>query len=172
MINKEINKFIEQTYRLKTMVRYNNTPRIKSESVAEHMYFVTLTVYKLYEYYDFDLPTALKMALFHDIPEIYLSDIPSNTKTMFPELREINKKNLKKAIDFIDPTMAPFIEAYELQETVEAKIVKLADLLSVVQYTSLESKLGNAYMQSINKEARATINDLYKKLEPVNTELN
>ncbi|NJR72716.1 MAG: HD domain-containing protein [Scytonema sp. CRU_2_7] len=162
---KTIEKFLEETYHLKTLIRYNNTPRLLNESIAEHMYYVALIVYKLYEFYTFDLSVALKIALFHDIPEIYLSDMPSNTKKMFPEMKKAVQDNQKKASDLIDPTMTPFIEQYETQSSSEAKIVKLADLLSVIQYTSVEASLGNKYMDRICKSTKILVDEMYTQID-------
>ena len=164
-MQKKMEEFLIQTYRLKTLIRYNNTPRIVNESIAEHMYYVTLIVYKLYEHYKFDLPVAMKMALFHDIPEIFLSDIPNDTKTMFPEMGELSRKNAEKASNMIDPTMTPFIVEYENQKNTESKIVKLADVLSVLQYTQQEAKLGNKYMEKIHKLTKDMLTGLYSDLE-------
>jgi len=148
-MNIKTAKFLKDTYRLKTLIRYNNTPRVTNESVAEHSFFTTLIVYRLYDEYDFDLYIALKMALFHDIPESNLSDIPNNTKLMFPEIAKAIKDHQKAASDMIDPSMTPLIEDFENQTTKEAHIVRLADLMSILQYTKYESDLGNRYMKSI-----------------------
>ncbi len=164
----KLETFLENTYNLKTLIRYNNTPRILHESIAEHMYFVALTVYELYHIYTFDLLVALKMALFHDIPEIFLSDIPSNTKKMFPDMEEVSRKNQEKAINLIDSTMSPFVDSYEHQNTFEAKIVKLADILSVLQYTKMESNLGNLYMRKIYETTKPIAQDLIKKITQEN----
>ena len=165
MTNRMMMQFLSETYRLKTLIRYNNTPRIENESVAEHMYFVAIIVYKLYDVFDFDLHIALRMALFHDIPEIYLSDMPNNTKSMFPGIAKSVKQCQNAASDMLDPTMTPLIDDYENQKTLEARIVKLADLMSILQYTRQESKLGNEYMERIFKEVKPLVDKQFKKLE-------
>jgi len=165
MTRTQMMKFLSETYKLKTLIRYNNTPRLVKESVAEHSYFVTLTVYKLYDVYKFDLLIALKMALFHDVPEIYLSDMPNNTKITFPEIAAAVKNSYPSASDMLDPTMTPLIDDYENQKTLEAKIVKLADILSILQYTRQEVKLGNQYMKTIYDGTQKIANKIYKQLE-------
>lgn len=165
MVNKDLDKFLEETYKLKRMIRYNNTPRVIDESVAEHSYFVALIVYRLYEDYDFDLHIALQMALFHDLPEIFLSDVPNNTKAMFPKLKEIMESYEFDAINMLDPSMTGFIRDYAEQKTLESMIVRAADMLSIIQYTSQEAELGNAYMGRIRDDVKPLVKKIFKALE-------
>ena len=88
MINKII-KELEKLYSLKHIIRYNNLPRIKDESVAEHSYFVALIVARLHQYYNFNLEKALLMAIVHDIFEVHISDVPRNVKMNYPKLKNI-----------------------------------------------------------------------------------
>jgi putative hydrolase of HD superfamily len=165
MNKKEMDKFLNETYKLKSLMRYNTTPRLVNESIAEHMFFVTIIVHKLYDYYSFDLHIAMKMAVFHDIPEIFLSDVPYSTKVMFPEIGKIFKKHSKQASDMLDPSITPIIEMYEKQDTLEARIVKFADVLSIIQYTRQEVMLGNMYMKVIYEETQEIIEDMVEALK-------
>lgn len=165
MTTKKFRAFLETIYKLKTLIRYNNTPRIMNESVAEHMYFVAMIVYRLYDDYDFDLYIALRMSLFHDIPEVHLSDMPNNTKEMFPEIAAAVKKSQKSASDMIDSAMTPLVEDYENQSTKEAKIVKMADILSILQYTGQEKNLGNEYMRKIYNRVVTIADKCFDEIE-------
>jgi 5'-deoxynucleotidase YfbR-like HD superfamily hydrolase len=105
------------------------------------------------------------MALFHDISEVLLSDTPHNTKKMFPKIAVAVKDCQKPAINMIDPSMIGIIENYDDQKTIEARIVKIADILSVIQYTRQEVSLGNKYMRRILDESISYTQKLYKKVE-------
>lgn len=61
---------IKDLYALKNITRFNNLSRINDESVAEHGFFVSLIVARLYRKYNFNLGKALLMATIHDIFEI------------------------------------------------------------------------------------------------------
>ncbi|MCH8311162.1 MAG: Uma2 family endonuclease [Chloroflexi bacterium] len=76
----------DMLYRLAYLTRYSNMPRVKDESVAEHCFFVALKVIGLAKEYDFNVGSAVTMAIIHDLPEIYLSDMTWETKTAFPDL--------------------------------------------------------------------------------------
>jgi len=152
-MNKLID-FIHQIYILRDLERYNNTMRIKSESVAEHSAFVTLIVLKLYEEYTFDLQKALIMAITHDVPEVLITDVPHNVKRRFPKVKEAVKNEEVAIFDSIFPQYTKLFKDLEEDTTVEAKIVVLADILSCVQYSTSEVKLGNTgYMSKVLQES-------------------
>ena len=152
-MNKLID-FIHQIYILRDLERYNNTMRIKSESVAEHSAFVTLIVLKLYEEYTFDLQKALIMAITHDVPEVLITDVPHNVKRRFPKVKEAVKNEEVAIFDSIFPQYTKLFKDLEEDTTVEAKIVVLADILSCVQYSTSEVKLGNiGYMSKVLQES-------------------
>ena len=159
-----IKEYIHKIYILRDLKRYNNSLRIKEESVAEHSAFVSLIVLKLSEEYTFDINAALKMALTHDLSEIYVTDIPHNVKDRFPHVKEaieIAEKNT-----FIKEF--PAISSYFLEllqgTSTEAKIVQYADVLSCQQYAKSEMKLGNKSMQRVYDESVERATELEKEL--------
>lgn len=146
---------LDKVYILRDIRRYNNIFKIQDESVAEHSFFVALTLLLLSKYYAFDVVTALKMALVHDLAEIDVTDVPHNVKQRFPKLQEVLEECEIKAIEKYD--RREFVELNkELLEgkTFEAKIVKFADNLSCVQYSGNEIKLGNTgYMNDVYEKS-------------------
>ena len=129
---------LDVLYKLKSLIRYNTLNRIKDESVAEHMYFTAIISMQIC--HQFNIPefesVAIKAALMHDIPELWLSDVPHDVKENIPTLKEIIEKE------------EAFILAkefcYQLPDTQILKtILKLADIKSVMQYVNSERQLGN-----------------------------
>lgn len=163
---KEINHFITEIYGLKHIIRYNNIPKITNESVAEHTFFVTAIVLKLNNYYKFNLEKALVMATIHDFIETYISDIPRNVKNKYKKLNDVLVEVEKDAWNDIYPEYKIYIDELEENKTIEAKIVNLADTLSVLQYSSTEVKLGNeGYMKQVFIDINKKIN---KNIENIN----
>jgi len=161
----EVYNDLSELYTLKYIIRYNNLPRITKESVAEHSFFVSLIVLRLYKYYKFNLEKALSIAITHDIAEVYISDVPRNIKNKFKVLEkylnEIESKVLKEKF----PEYQSLVEEFNEEKTVESLIVSVADLLSVVQYASTEVKLGSKYyMPEVIKSSKIKINKTLKKL--------
>ena len=103
-----LSDFVDSIYTLKALTRYNNKFKIINESVAEHSFFVAVLVLKMYDDYNFNLKTALKMALIHDIPELHLSDVTHDVKKNFPKLaKEVLSLPIfpdMKTIDFLVST--------------------------------------------------------------------
>ena len=163
-IDKDTLRFMEDIYSLKLLVRYANTPRIKDETVAEHSAFVTLTVLKLHERFNFDLQKAMIMAITHDLPETYTSDIPHPVKRAFPMLDAA----LMEAEDFawkkFPEKWKTINDEMRALETPEALIVTIADVLSCVQYTAQEVALGNTAMRKVMKTSIERINVLLDTL--------
>lgn len=146
----ELQEFINDIYALKYIIRYNNLPKISEESVAEHSFFVASLVLKLHEDYEFNLEKALKMAITHDYVEIYISDVPRNVKNRYPVLNEALEAVESQAWKDLFPQFSSLNKEFEAKQTNESLIVKLADSLSIIQYTYSEVKLGNeGYMKSV-----------------------
>lgn len=166
MTLEEIKEFMSDIYALKYIIRYNNTPKIQNESVAEHSFFVASIILKLYEEYDFDLTKALIMSITHDYVEIYISDVPRNVKDRFPALNESLNIVESQAWRTFFPQFEKLIEEFEDKKTKEAKIVKLADSLSILQYTKTEVKLGNeGYMKLIYDTVQPQVKEDLKEIE-------
>ena len=163
---KELYAYINKIYILRDLKRYNNSLRIKEESVAEHLTFVSLIVLKLTEYYKFDIKVALIMALTHDISEIYVTDIPHNVKKRFNTVSKQIKLAEKEVFVSEFPNYYSFYEELEYGKTIESKIVELADVLSCLQYSNSEIVLGNkGYMVEVYKYSKKRINKLLKELK-------
>lgn len=159
--------------RLGEMIRYNNRAKIKQESVATHSWVAATSVIRICKY--FNIPKeirqeALELVVIHDVGELATNDIPYDFKINNPKL----KVYLEGAeIDFIEKNYPEFYDEYILLNKVEKEkttvgiLVKLADALSVYQYTKNELKLGNKTqeMQDIFDESEERVIRLVNELE-------
>lgn len=157
---------MKDIYLLKNLIRYNNKFRIKDESVAEHTSIVALNVLLLHHEYSFNLERALIMALIHDIPEVFITDITHDVKQKYPDLAEILKdKEFLVMKEYFSEYYDIFVE-FENSNTLEALIVKLADINSVTLYAENEIKLGNIdYMEDVIKESSKQKESILCKIE-------
>lgn len=141
--------------RLSNIIRYNNDPRIKGESVAEHSYFVTFYVMIFGDIVDnIDMERAMKLALIHDIEESISGDLPHTVKVKYPELNLAFEKMNLEITKEIFKGMDDYVELWkEVREckTKEAKLVLLADIVSAVLYSDNEVKMGNIFMKEIHE---------------------
>lgn len=160
-----IDEYYNTTYRLAYLIRYSNVPRIKDESVAEHSFFVSALVMHLSSKYSFDLGKALAIAICHDMPESVTNDISHETKKLFPEINSVLKKAEKEFASTLPSKIRESILSYD-EDSVEAKIVHLADAMQCYQYASNERDLGNnGYMLTVIESSTKRITKLTKELK-------
>lgn len=155
------------------IIRYNNRAKIKDENVAEHSFYVVSNVLKIISMFNLsdDIKyKALEFATVHDIPEMFTGDMPYDTK-----VSHVNLANLLQEAEIteLEKNMPEFLESYlqfikeENEETIPYLVTKLADTVSVLQYSNLEIDLGNqtADMKLINEGSIERVHDLIEKLE-------
>ena len=165
-----MNKILEnarQMYKLKNLVRYNNSTRIKDETVLEHTAAVSLIVLDLRNKYKFDVDKAIKLALVHDILESEISDIPYNVKSSYPAIaKSVKQSELDAMFKFSSTVKSLLNELDNNSNHIEQRIVKFADIISCKLYTEMEVSLGNTnYMQKVLDETNQRIIDFEKELE-------
>jgi len=142
--------FLEDIYRLAYIKRYSNVPKLHEESVAEHGFFVAAIVMKLHEEYEFDIGQALQIAISHDMPEIELNDCPHIIKEKYPEIAKAYQVSEEQVAKTLPKIARIGVYWYDAQDSTEAKIVLLADVLQCIQFSSVEIKLGNEdYMKVV-----------------------
>jgi len=157
---KNLIKFIfEQHNRLSCIMRFNNTPRLASESVCEHSYYVAFLSMLVGDYLEqeglkFDKTRLLRMALLHDVEEIISGDIIKVLKSGGFK-KELDKMNVS-SMEFLTGVLGEEGETYftlwqeaKRKETLEAKIIDLIDMVACVLYSVKEIHLGNKYFKEI-----------------------
>jgi len=156
MINSNLTTYLDSIDNLRHLVRYQTAPRVSSETVAEHSYFVSAYILKLHDYYEFDLTKALRMGLLHDFSEVFISDVPHPIKKQFPLINdELNKAEHEVNVNYISEEFANELEEFNELSTAEGVMVALADIISVVSYSKYEINLGNSkYMKEVYNNAK------------------
>lgn len=176
---KSLIKFIfEHHTRLSCISRFNNTPRIASENVAEHSYYVAFLAMLMGDYLAkkgvrLDKLTLLQMALIHDIEEAVSGDILAPIKQGLFR-KELEKENIKNVLLLMTGLDSGKDYSNLWQEaaggkTLEARVVKLVDKMSCIIYCIREIHLGNKYFSAI-LECEATNILEYSKRIPFATE--
>lgn len=165
-INVDIQPYIANIDRLRTLVRYQTSLRNIGESVAEHSFYVAALVLKLHDYYDFNLEKALITALIHDIPEGSMSDVPFPIKEKHPELSKVLEDIEEDImISKLSNEANELLKHFNAFDTPEGLVCRLADILSVVIYASDEIKTGNRFFNYIAFKAQKRCDDTLKMLE-------
>ena len=104
-------------------VRYNNRHRIHNEDLAQHSFMVAYNILKIGYNYNIEdklVHKACAMAIVHDCPEMFTSDIPHDCKVKHPELREILHGNKHEDIQIIKNEVS--LRIVKLFEKLEKKL--------------------------------------------------
>jgi 5'-deoxynucleotidase YfbR-like HD superfamily hydrolase len=165
-----VNDFLDgQSRRLSGIERYNTTPRIKSENVAEHSFWVAFTSMILMDYLEKEKgyifvedgkAQILQRALMHDIEESFSGDAPAVLKRkgngiVKEAMQVINVGIVRDMLEVIpndnvaDVLRDNMFYRWESSKSDVHGIVAIADKLSAVFYAMQEVRMGNTYFRSI-----------------------
>lgn len=168
-------EWLSRVFKLRGLKRYNDRIQILSEDVAQHSYFVSLIVLQLAQDYKFDTGRALSMAIIHDLPELYCSDVSHRVKSEFPQVgRAIKEAEAQIWHRHFPYEWGSLARELEDGKTIEALIVLLADAVSVLQYSDCEISLGNSTpeMQRVRVETELRVADLKLQLNKLTEPLH
>jgi putative hydrolases of HD superfamily len=108
----------------------------RPESVAAHSYVVTLIALWIADHLDepVDTERVLRIALFHDVPEAILTDLPGPIKKRIgaAAVAAAEGEAAKIILDEACPGWSAFEASYRDQDCLEARIVKAADRIQMV----------------------------------------
>lgn len=160
MMSKTFEHFLDRS--LAHVVRFNGKPQQFTESVAEHSFYVTYFTSILLHFLkkvheEIDEAKTLKIALVHDMEEVFSGDILTPFKHYNEEITEAIRKVNRNTIPLMFENLpkdlsSEFIKLWTedaQQSSKEAEVVKLADKLSLISKCYEETKVGNNYFKPI-----------------------
>ena len=139
---KQILKFIEETEKLKSLMRHSWLSTGRRESVAEHSWRVALLAIVLAPEMEnkIDIGKVVMLLTVHDIAEIYAGD-PWAWKGKPKDKKQKEAKGIKKLTSLLPPRQAKEIinlwKEYETKKTPEAKFAKAVDKLETLNQHNL-----------------------------------
>ena len=165
-MNNEDMDFFMRSYSLEHTKRYSMKPVVHQESVATHSFFVALGVLMLSKDYQFDVNTAVKIAICHDLAEMEISDVNHLVKKNYPAVAAALLEAEKEIDKGFPIQVQDYCRKYH-DESPEALIVHYADALQCLQYSANEIGLGNqGYMVDVYKNSTKRMEKLEEKLKP------
>lgn len=133
------------------IVRFHVMPTIETQTVGAHTFGVCLLLLELTN--GNCSQELMKAALYHDVPEAVVGDIPSPTLRKFPKLKEEYKA--AEEIVCIEYGMQPTLTAEE------ARLLHLADRLELVLFAVEDHWRGNTHALGM---AQRCLDSTYKDL--------
>lgn len=148
------------------------------ESVADHSFMLAILAYVYSKKFGLDTDKCVKMALLHDICEVYSGDIPDKIRDedqLVPdsEKKKLEEQGLKKLISLLPGDFSGEIyglwEEFEKRETPEAKLVKDLDKLEMClqakdyseKYENLEEFFEDGNLNIKTPEIRKIFEKIY-----------
>lgn len=127
--------FLTRLEGLKNNTRHSWTSTGRRESVAEHSWRLAMMAWLLRDQFpDIDMDQVLMMCLVHDWGEAITGDVPSFYKTTNDDDKE--DAAVKMLLDELPAkdkeVLEPLFEAFNKQDTVEARFARALDKLEVV----------------------------------------
>ena len=150
----DFENFFEKERNLEEILRYQIRNKVKRESVAEHLFHVTLYSMIMCDMEKsrgakIDTERVLKTAIIHDLEESETGDVPFVFKHQSDKFEHLVKDMGKDAIKGIFGKMENSDEYVKLwanqkdMDTIEGKIIFAADRLDVLLFAMREKAVGN-----------------------------
>lgn len=151
------NSFYAMLSRMKLINRWGLMRNTRNENLAEHCFDTACIAHSLALIKNkrfggnIDVDKVLKVALYHDAPEIFTGDLPTPIKYFNTNIRnaykEVEYASLERLLSYLPDDLRgeydEIMNAKKIDEDVE-RIVKAADKLSALIKCIDESKQGNA----------------------------
>ena len=169
---KEIFEFIKSSEALKKELRHSWLSNGRQESVAEHSWRMSLMLMLIESKIPrpFNYLHALKMAIVHDLVEIYAGDVPvfefSNSRKQQLQKKQKENDAMERIVSELNQPIGQEIKylwlEYESNKTKEAKVVKALDKLEAQTqhnqagldtWQAIEYELALAFLQFYNLRA-------------------
>ena len=158
--------FLKEIEKFKTCERVCQTTSVgRAESDAEHSWHLAIFLILLESEFDnIDFAKLLKMALIHDLPEIYAGDTnPYRGDTNHKEIKE--KKAAERLFSMLPVSAAKgltgLFNEYMAQESFESRIVKSADKLMPLIQNLCTNEHHSSY-RKLNVEYREVLEYMNK----------
>jgi len=152
------------------------------ESVADHSFMLAILAYVYAKKFGLDSGKAVKMALIHDICEVYSGDIADRIRDedqVVPDSRkrELERSGLEKIVSFLPKDLAKEIydlwEDFEYRKSKEAEIVKDLDKFEMClqameyskKYKNLEEFFEDGRLNIKNPEIRKLFEKIYGEFQ-------
>lgn len=148
--------FLQEHLKLKGVLRHNNATPDRPENSAEHSWTVAVMCWVLYpelkkEYTNLNLDKMIRMAIMHDLVEIYAGDVSAWTTYEAKDKKLNEDAAAEKLFSHLEPELNTEFKAlweeFEANESPEAKVIKGIDRLAAV-LQRLETRQGWKYMDA------------------------
>ena len=150
------NFFFGSIRNLNAITRYANRLKSSKETVAAHVYYVSIYSMTLAKLIDkeikVDYSKLYSLAMLHDIEECISGDIVRTLKIKMSEaFKQFSELSASTILDDLpEDIKKEYLDNWKTDDgSIESKIVKISDELSGIAYCIEQISLGNTYFNNI-----------------------
>lgn len=186
-VRRDLNHLVENflSYaiaRSSAIRRYNTTKVIIDQNDLEHMGSVTMITMLFSDYLNKmgirnDTERAMRIAITHDLDEAVSGDVPHDAKYKLGKdseklrsaLEQLSESTVKTMYSMIKDSgmRARYVDLFKEQkarQTIESRIVKLADYTDVIIYCEKEMRMGNKDLIADKENAEVRFNEMLGRI--------
>lgn len=126
------------------------------ESVADHCFETAIIAYVLAQQLDepVDMGKVLAMALFHEVGEVRLTDLPRRSAPYVREFkRDAETHAAEDVLHGVAESVLPLLEEMHAQQTLEARLVEAAEELQIIAAAMFYAKENRGDMSEYRRDA-------------------
>lgn len=145
---------------LSTIKRWGVIRTLQTQSVADHSFNVAMYVDRVMSRNETftceEIAEAVRYALWHDMSECFMSDIPTYVKARWNESHLVEHKGMASRFGFLrrpESPQAPVVD-----------IIKFCDVLESHLFLALDSQLGNLGLEKVKKKIYTELKTRYDKM--------
>lgn len=129
---------------------------VNPESVATHCYMSAVIAYILTRHFgrDVDVAKVLAMALFHEVGETRLTDLPRRSAPYIRTAKGDAERSI--AVDVLSGVaedVIPLLDEFHRRDTIEARIAEAAEELQIIIAAAMYAKERNGDMSEYRRDA-------------------
>jgi len=129
-----------------------------AESISDHCFETALLAYFLSKNIDqeVDMGKILMMALFHEVGETRLSDLPRRAKPYVKKFKKEGEKNISIDVlgDYAEE-INTILDEFEEKKTIEARLTEAAEELQIIFKSLMYAKENNGDMSEYRQDVAA-----------------
>ena len=129
-----------------------------AESISDHCFETALLAYFLSKNIDqeVDMGKILMMALFHEVGETRLSDLPRRAKPYVKKFKKEGEKNISIDVlgDYAED-INTILDEFEEKKTLEARLTEAAEELQIIFKSLIYAKENNGDMSEYRQDVAA-----------------
>ncbi|TCB96491.1 HD domain-containing protein [Micromonospora zingiberis] len=126
------------------------------ESVSDHCFETAIIAYLLAQQIDepVDMGKVLAMALFHEIGEVRITDLPRRSSPYVKKFkREAERQASVDILGGVADSVFPLLEEMHDQQTLEARLVEAAEELQIIAAAMYYAKENNGDISEYRRDA-------------------